>query len=214
MIDEKLVNYIKESLKGGQSEESIKKLLIEQGWSEEDLSEAFNTIKRNEQPNVNITELPKTKNVSALPEDNKLDERKTIQNQPKRPIGVLIISILGFISGFVSVLGGILLLVFGSELSLSEFWLGVNQLFFHSINILLILLGILFIFLGAVEIFGSFLLFKMRRIGWLIVMILGILFIILSVLNIPLYNILSALPGISFQILIILYLLIKRKLFV
>lgn len=50
MINQKLIDYIKEELKRGVSKDIIKNVLLSKGWQEKDIEESFNLLKQEEQP--------------------------------------------------------------------------------------------------------------------------------------------------------------------
>ena len=45
MVDQRLIDFIKNTLKKGYSEQQIKKALIEKGWQQSQVDEAFNTVR-------------------------------------------------------------------------------------------------------------------------------------------------------------------------
>jgi len=57
MINQQLIDYIRQQLTAGVSRESIKTALISQGWSERDITEGFMVI---EKPSIASTAIPQT----------------------------------------------------------------------------------------------------------------------------------------------------------
>lgn len=57
MINQQLLNYIRQQLGVGATKESIKTALISQGWSEQDVTEGFTVI---EKPPITSTAIPQT----------------------------------------------------------------------------------------------------------------------------------------------------------
>ncbi|MDD5621045.1 MAG: hypothetical protein WC309_00255 [Candidatus Paceibacterota bacterium] len=62
MITQQLIDFIKDQLKQGKSEEDIKQTLLLQGWKEEDLNQGFFTVKN---PGMDIPSPPPIVNSSA-----------------------------------------------------------------------------------------------------------------------------------------------------
>lgn len=139
---------------------------------------------------------------------------KNLQNHPvdtrtKRPKWVTIIYILGFLSAAILFVVGIQTLYSVNILHMwSETYPGAIGVRvpgeFGSDTLLINLIGLIFLIAGAVESVFFYLLTKMRKVGWIMVMVDGLIrfTLFLTVFN---YFILAI------WIVIVAYLLIERK---
>lgn len=127
----------------------------------------------------------------------------------KRPTGVTIISILGFLLSLMMLITGVAAIGFSSFFgSAAEQTIGVSG--FGSV---FIVLGIIMLIVGIVGIIAFYLLWKMKKSGMMLVMIVGVLSIISSVLQMKTISA-SGLVGIILWIIILVYLFKKKDMFV
>jgi len=192
-----MVAYIRNSLGQGHSPDSLRQALLSQGWEESQIDEAFA-----EAQGTAATGTPK----QATP--------------GKRPTIVTVICILGFLMSVLFVLTGILTLFvsslfapFGTGTLTSGEGVSSDVSDLSGFGSLLILFSAVPLIVGIIG-FGTFyLLLKMNKIGWILVLILGIISIALGLLQIAMgvfqFNIIS----LAFWGLIVAYMLLKRNLF-
>ena len=176
MPDERIVAYLREGLRKGYSVDSLRQTLLSQGWENAEVDEAISSIRGY--------------TVSSPP---------GVQFPSRRPTGVTIICILGYVGSVLALVAGILSIFF-SAIVVTAFPLpGLDSLF--------AILGALSLLLGIVGLVAFSLLLKMKKIGWIIVTIEGIISIIIGALT---FNVL----GIALWIIILVYLWRKKDLFV
>ena len=72
------------------------------------------------------------------------------------------------------------------------------------------IVGVIFLVLGIVDLIAYIMLFKMKRIGWLLVTVLGVISILMGIATDVMSNVIT----IVITALIIIYLYTKRQLFV
>jgi hypothetical protein len=120
----------------------------------------------------------------------------------KRPLGVTIFSILGIIASLLVIMAGVMLVGLMGVLETAT-GLGV----FAGMGMII---GVVYIILGIVELIAYIMLFKMKRIGWIIVTVLGIIFIIMGLAQDVMSNIIS----VVITAIILIYLYTKRQLYV
>jgi len=120
----------------------------------------------------------------------------------QRPLGVTILSILGILVSLLIILSGVTLAglsgMVGSAMNLGI--LTGNAM----------IVGVIFLVLGIVDLIAYIMLFKMKRIGWLLVTVLGVISILMGIATDVMSNVIT----IVITALIIIYLYTKRQLFV
>ncbi len=125
----------------------------------------------------------------------------------ERPLGITILSILGFLGGFLEIIGGIMLLALGAFMVPFIESLG----FLGSIAGIL-LLTIILVIIGIVQFVASYGLWKMQKWGYYIEMIMFSIGIVFAIISLALSDF-SAIITIVIYALILYYLYSKRKLF-
>lgn len=122
MSEEKLISYIKESLEKGAPKEKLTEKLVEAGWEEEKIKDAFAQIEEDE-PNEEAEEVPISTNVA---ESVSADGRTAVSSSSKKSLtislilaGVLVLGVVayGFSTFFTSS---------GSDLE-SRIWSAVSE---------------------------------------------------------------------------------------
>ncbi len=114
----------------------------------------------------------------------------------KRPLGITIICILGFIGVFLSIVSGIAIL------SISDLMAEFSQLYGAMTHIII---GLSMIF-AAIEVIGLYWLWNMLKKGWFVVITIEIIGIVFSLVS---FNII----GVLIPAVIVYYLYINRNLF-
>ena len=120
-----------------------------------------------------------------------------------RPIGVTTISLLGMLGGVLAVLIGLFIAILGAAFGAL---LGPVATVFGGF------IGGFFIILGAIIFVSNWFLWKMKRIGWTLVIILESLGFLAAVLTLP-ASVISGIVGIVVNGLVIFYLYKSRSLF-
>ncbi|UCD04202.1 MAG: hypothetical protein JSW73_00960 [Candidatus Woesearchaeota archaeon] len=126
-------------------------------------------------------------------------------NLADRPLGVTIIAVLGILGALITILGGLGASVGGTFLSTFS---GGTVAGLIS-GALLIALGIVLIIVGIIWLVSYYWLFKMKKLGWQLVIIFGIISLILNIIGFAAASKL----GIVLTVIIIVYLWIKKDLF-
>ena len=150
MINQALVEYIKQVEQKGFSKDQIRARLLKEGYKEEDIDYAF--------ANAESFRMPPP----AMPE------------LPKRPLGISILAILYIIGGLLSIAFGVLLELSGTAYLEGVPYASLITGFITVIAVLLILDGFFNIFIGV----GLWKLKRWARICAIVFSILGILSII------------------------------------
>jgi len=93
MINQQLLDYVREQLSGGLPKEGIKRELAIQGWDEQNVNEVFTMLEKSSQAPVS-TAIPVSNSVSSLPlsigEENKIWSKSI----PGTNIGFMVVSLL------------------------------------------------------------------------------------------------------------------------
>lgn len=215
MTDERLLEYLRNNLEMGYSVEYLTEMLVQKGWEISEIKEAINIVRGNapeEEPNNQPPVPPQETQAQKKPE------------KARRPLGVTIICILVLLDALLMLFAGVLMIFMGNLFGDMGMFLVENQNTFllgnqtgmllglGEVGSLLGFLGPIFIVIAIVEFVGFFLMWKMKKIGWIIVVAAGIATMAIYVLS---------LGGIDYMMLIyaaltavvIIYLLMKRKLF-
>ena len=194
MIDERLINYIKNGLEKGYSLNSLRQALINSGWDINQVNEAIDYVR----------------NYSLSTQTHS----QTLKHPVTRPTGITVICVLGFLFSIFMLIMGIILLGFAPMLGnieiSTEF---VNQSFSATLGgftPLFYAFGLITLIISIVAFIAFYLLWKMKKTGLIIVIIVGIISIIQSLISFNTNNII----GIVLWIIIIGYLWTKRNLFV
>lgn len=114
----------------------------------------------------------------------------------KRPTGVSIICILGFIGAILQIIGGITMAAFSDMVASAIAWDPSSMM----------ALGVITLIIGIITFIGVYWLWKMLKKGWTIVMVLEILGLIIGIATMNIISIVIAL-------IILIYLWMKRALF-
>jgi hypothetical protein len=215
MADQRLVDYIIESLRSGYTADYLVQALLNQGWDMNQIREAINAAQGYPPPQPAPAAQPYQTQPAA--KSAGAAEPKT---RPPRPTGVTIICILGFLGAILMLFAGVLIVFLGQffdqimgvlPLGNETFPLNITGLTgageFGSLSGFL---GMAFIILAIVDFAGFYLLWKMKKIGWIIITVVGVLTITLYAINFSINYIVSI---ILFAVIVV-YLLTQRKLFV
>jgi len=215
MVDEHLISYIRENLKKGHSAESLKQVLISEGWDPREVDEAFSIV---QSPAFHAHDEPPPSPPKSHPLEPQAKPKPQVEKEgPTRPKIVTIICVLGFVGSVILLIAGVLLTGIADMIgdtgipgfSLNETASLALGGFTPMLGPLLDFLGMVLIIIALINFIAFYLLFKMNKIGWIIVIILGILQITGSAMSLSL----NSVPVIVLGILIIAYLFMKRKLF-
>jgi len=204
MVDQRLVDYIRENLQRGYPVDGLVQILLNQGWSTNEINEAIDVIQGVQSPPIPPGPAPPEMASPSAPE-------RQPSSKPKRPLGVTIICVLGWFGIVGSLITGVnYLALVMPAMNLLGFGVFLSSL--------IGILGIVYIALAIVNLVAYYLLFKMKRTGWIIVIITGIISIA-GILIIGMdwgssTSIMSFVIVIPLTLLIIGYLFMKRKLFV
>ncbi|NIP40244.1 MAG: hypothetical protein GTN39_01840 [Candidatus Aenigmarchaeota archaeon] len=208
MIDERLIDYIRDNLRKGYSLDSLRKVLIDEGWDPNQVNEAINYVQ-------NISPPASPPVPSPHPSWSPPEEEET--RKPSRPTGVTIICILGFLGAILLLISGVLLVGLGGIIVNTGIPFLGNETasvtlggFGSVLGPLLDLMGFVLIALAVIYFVSFYLLLKMNRIGFVLVILLGLLQIIGSAISFSMNNA----TMIVLWAIIIAYLFIKRKFFV
>jgi hypothetical protein len=210
MADQRLVDYIVQSLQMGYPSDYIAQILLEQGWNIDQINEAISIVQgRHEEPQAQQAEV-----------------KPVQQPQPSakasRPRGVTLICLIGFLSAVLMLVAGALLIGLGGLVGYDALMLGnpaeFNFNLLSAIGLentgdvasLFGLAGVIFVVLAVMEFVGFLLLWKMKRIGWVLITATGVITIVIAMTKFDFsYYILTVVVSAS----IICYLLAKRKTF-
>jgi hypothetical protein len=215
MVEESLISYIRENLKKGHSVESLRKTLVSEGWDPKQVDEAFAIV---QSPAFHAHDKPAPSPPKSHPLEPKTRPKPEAEEEkPKRPKIVTIICVLGFLGGIILLIAGILLTGITDMIVETGIpGVSINETvslalggFEPMLGPLLDFLGMVLIIIALVNFIAFYLLFKMSRIGWIMVIVLGILQIIGSAMSLSM----NSVPVIVLGIVIIAYLFMKRKLF-
>ena len=119
-----------------------------------------------------------------------------------RPLGITVISILGMIGGIFAIVLGIFIILLGAAFS---------GLFGPLSLVIGGLIGFFAIILGLILLVANWLLWKMKKVGWIIIMILYSLGLIFSLMSV--FTNLASIINIIIYGLVIFYLYKNRNLF-
>jgi hypothetical protein len=243
MAEKRLIDYIKENLARGYTADYLRKILLEQGWVAGDVDEALNVVQGSSAMTAAPAALPEESPEEERPRqprheehyyDPHVDEEQdTHKAEPTtqetaaaakksgaRPTGVTLFCILGFLTAALLIAAGILILTIGplvgAGLGYDNESLPGNQTGFPGTGVTGLLSnfsGVMFLLLGAVELLGFILLWKMKKIGWFIVTAVGLITIAMNLIsNLASFDINSILI-VVLVVLITSYIFTKRKLF-
>ena len=120
-----------------------------------------------------------------------------------RPIGVTIISVLGMIVSIMIVLMGLLAILLGAAF---------GALFGPAVTAFGGLVGVIFIIIGGIIFIANWFLWKMKKIGWILVIIFEVIGLLAAILTLPV-NIILGIVEIIINGLVIFYLYENRNLF-
>jgi hypothetical protein len=242
MAEKRLIDYIKENLARGYTADYLRKILLEQGWVAGDVDEALNVVQGSSSMTAAPAALPEeapeeeqhakprheehyydphvdeVQDVSK-PETTAQETAAAAKKSDARPTGVTLFCILGFLTAGLLIAAGILILTIGPLVTggpgNDTFPLG-NQTGFPGTGVTGLLSnfsGVMFLLLGAVELLGFILLWKMKKIGWFIVTAVGLITIAMNLIsNLASFDINSILI-VVLVVLITSYIFTKRKLF-
>ena len=115
------------------------------------------------------------------------------QKEQPRPMGVTIISILGMIVSFLTLISSLALML-------------ISAVLFSGILMLVVLVSVIS---GMVGLVGFYLLFKMKKTGWIIIFAIGIISVAGSLMMFNIFNMFD----IIFWVLVLAYLWTKKDLF-
>lgn len=225
MTDQRLIDYIRENLQMGNSADYLTQILLDQGWGIDEINDAFGIVqgrtpRENAYPLAQSPAPPSgTQQAAATPAQAVAPVQ---QAKKRRPKSITIICVLCFLSAIMMLIAGVLMIGLGSIIGGSDMILTggmgfpfsgneTSMLGLGEIGSLFGFLGVAFIILGIVNLLGFFLLWKMRKAGWIIVTLSGIITIVIYVINFS-FNYMTILSMALFAIIIV-YLLLKRKLF-
>ncbi len=204
MVSGSILNYLREGLKEGHSLEMLKQELLKSGWNPAEVNEAANMVQAQPAP------------PSPLPES-----KPEAQQAGKRPAGMTIICVLGFLLSVLLIITGIIALSFSGLVSgmdmiaVGNARMSVPGGLFGS---LFVMLGLVSLIIGIVGLIAFYLLLKMKKTGLIIVLVIGIITIFQSIINIIQFPLISIINSniwvLVVWIIIVAYLLMKRRLFV
>jgi len=148
-------------------------------------------------------------------------ETKEAKKPSTRPRGVTIICVLGFLSSVLMLLAGLAIVSFSYMIGIiGGITTAMNQTLLFSGNHtgllgtgimpFLGIVGIMFVILALVEFAGYYLLWKMKKLGWLLMTTGGVITLLLYAISFSVDYLIS----IALLLVVIAYLLLKRKLFV
>jgi hypothetical protein len=149
----------------------------------------------------------KIKKVKRIEIKKDVITEKTIPPLQKRPVGITIVCALGLVLSVLLIIVGIFafaLADYAGALVAEEMAVAATMLFR--------ILGAVSFALGVVGFVAFYLLFKMKRTGWIIVTVVGFLAIISGILSLAGGNLISVVSVIIW-ILIVGYLWTQRKVF-
>lgn len=158
MADPRLIDYIRENLQRGPVDELVQ-ILLDQGWTANEINEAIDIIQGP----------PATARQPAQPMPSTAPAQTIPSKSPaSRPTGVTIICVLGFLLSVLTLIQGVTTVLQVSLLSTFN----IGQFVGNTVNEI-------FLFAMALLGFaGSFLLFKMKRVGWIIAFSTGIIYMV------------------------------------
>ncbi|HLD48784.1 MAG TPA: hypothetical protein VJB11_00300 [archaeon] len=149
----------------------------------------------------------------ADPREEEIKKALQEEQNKKRPTGVTIICVLGFLISIFSLIGGIMLLGIGTLIGGASFSANLGNTTISAntggLGILFSLFAIIPLISGIIGFIAFYLLMKMKKTGFFIVIILGLISIVMGIISSVMNNIIS----IVIWGVIIGYLLMKRKIF-
>ncbi len=130
----------------------------------------------------------------------------------KRPTGVTLICILGFVEALVTIGSGLYAFLLGSILSGIGAAGGAVGAVFGVMGMLFSFMSLIPVVIGFLLLVAFYWLWKMKRSGWTIVMILEVIMLLFSLAGIATMNIYSIL-NLVLSVVILYYLFRNKKLF-
>jgi len=219
MVNEKLVDFIRDGLRKGYSINYLERTLINEGWDINQVDEAINIVQTPPPPPSSTPppSPPLTWPPTAQAEQQAPSKRPAT-SKSSRPTGVTVICVLGFLGALVLLLSGILLTGIGGIIGniglpgmLGNETASITLGGFGSLlGPLLDLMGFVLIALAVIYFAGFYLMLKMEKTGFVLVIVLGLVQIIGGAMSFSM----NSATMIVLWIIIIGYLLTKRKLFV
>ncbi|MBU0530561.1 MAG: hypothetical protein ABIH52_02050 [Candidatus Aenigmatarchaeota archaeon] len=200
MANQRIVDYIRNGLSKGYPLDSLKQALLNQGWGEAQVNEAVIQTQKAITPS----------GMHAPPQE------LPARTPGERPIGVTVISILGFLISLLAIIGAAFILFIGSMFSGLDPTLvdDVLVISFGDVGTYIMVLGMIPLVVGIIGLIAFFLLLKMKRSGWFLVVTLGIISIITTVVSSVLVSFeTTGIITLVVWIIIIAYLFMKRKIF-
>jgi|GEM_PF-1827209 len=218
MVDEQLIGYIRENLKKGFSVDSLREILINEGWDPAEVDEAFAIV---QSPAFHAHEEPPPSPPKSHPLEAE-PRKEAAQEEEKKsvPLPVTMLSFLGILYAVILILTAVTAIFFVGSLEgydltfLNETTLQIPLVPLEEIAFLVNFLAFLNIVIALVYLLGFLLLLRMKRSGWIILMFMGILSAIINGMNLGISFGTGNALILVFWIAVIAYLLIKRKLFI
>ncbi len=227
MADERVVSYIMDCLGKGYDTGYVIETLTQQGWTRQEISDAIDVVQgrgrqyRDQPPRPQMqpeyARTDRTENAAEMRPAQQPGWNQGMQPQPQqaqsqqappRPKGVVLISVLGFLSAAFLIISGIFVvffsMLFGALLgAVGEEGATAAGIFASLGNMIALFLFIL----GIIELVAFYMLLKMKRKGFMLVTIL-------MALQTGLGGITMNVPVVIPSVIVLIYILMKRDLFV
>lgn len=230
MIDQKLLDSLKTKLDNGKTPEEAKELLSGEGWDEEHIDEALNMVESTEDsddfPEEEKIEEPKAEDFpeekpkelpGEKPEDFPEEKPKELPKKPKgqRPVMLSVISVIGILFSILGLLGGITLLGLSGLDMLGGLTGDAGNPILELLGFGGLVTGTIVLVINIAALVGFYMLFRMKRLGWILVMITGVISVILGLLSLVQS---FAIFGLTFPLtlvwlVIVAYLFLEREIF-
>jgi hypothetical protein len=217
MADERLTAYIRECLRKGYPSDYILRTLANEGWKIDHVKEAIESLQAPSKPPPappsmllpSKPQAPQTQPTQqARPTPSRQPPPKPAPSKPPtRPTGITVICILGFLGAGFSIFSGIIVISLSTLFSTFVGTVGGETAAAGELFTLGSLIALSLIIIGVIEFVAFFLLLGMKRTGFILVVIMEIITIALAATSI---NILT----IAIAAVILVYLLMKRNLFI
>jgi hypothetical protein len=209
MVDQNIVNYVKSSLSQGHSPDSVRQALASQGWDEGSINQAFAAAQGGAAPQGQAAPAPQGQPAAV----------QGAAQPGKRTTGVTIICILGFLVSALGIVTGVAGLLLGSLFgALGSVTGGTAEAdlgsAFGALGSFVMLISITSMVIGIVAFIAFFMLLKMKKIGWWMVIILGLISIAIPFLQLNVDVIIGNVLTFVIWGVIIVYLVLKKNLFV
>ena len=206
MAEQQIIDYLRNGLYKGYSIDSLRKALIDAGWDGAKVDEAIGIVEHGQ---GSVPSPPHPMELPGLPGPLSPVAEPASPQGGSRTRGVTMIGILGFIVSGLSLVAGFFLLFAGSFLGSIVSGVPGSVTVFGDMESVLLIFSLIPIIVGFCGFLAFYLLLRMKKAGWTLVIFLAMLGIASSMAAFDLYNVFS----VSMWLVIVIYLFMKSASF-